>query len=996
MLCCGGRVEHHWTSGASLHQIPLSISFEMPSSLRFLLAFIRNVELHYQLINLSLELINFYQLRVEKDKEAVGGAEYKTLMEISGDPGGGCSVDGVRVLEEDKGLVGGTQMEDVNRVMDVKEGGDSKMDDKVSGVSVELNVDVNTEGVRGAFRKSRVEERPTGDNGRGSWEVMELVGRVLDGNFGIEKVEGDFKPFGDETRSNLLVDLNVKSSVIGEAVSVSEFGNKGTGIDNILDKQKLDLQEEGAGLSGGAVSGNEIGNNGMGVDKILGEQNLDLHGEGTGLNGKQTVVINEQVPDVNSRNAERDNEKPGLLIPKTRGEGSDLNGKVNLVCEHVSDVNFRNAEGYDGKPVLLMPKTRGEECITEMEGEYCASDLVWGKVKSHPWWPGQVFEPSAASENAIKYFKKDSYLLAYFGDQTFAWNEVSKIKPFRIHFSQMEKQSSSIAFHHAVDCALKETSRRVELGLSCSCLIEEARNNIKTHVVSNAGIREESSRRDDRDNVSSAATFLPAELVRYLKVLAEAPKCTTDKLEFVIAKAQLLAFNRWKGHYQLPDLQEFGGLMEDDFHVTVMGDKRDSPEMMERALPGSKVTRQSKRRKSIPQDGSSRKRKHLSSDDKWPNEKEKCESDLISLNSSRLPNGEKKSGRKASKKTGTSGVKRKHVDSISSNSNVEGRKRLLPPNDKVLLQPNSYLRVGERVCRAMKSGDGSSTLSVSKSGGKRATGVLLGLTPCSGKPQSEKLVPAECPPPHEIFSILCMAAKDPMKKSGLLTSTVSMFCEFRNSTCLENDKTQNHQKHAGEHEEKLLSALETADISGFDGINDSYWTDRIIQSDPEEKMIFEPKIPTPQVASAAETEAIVGMSAISDNKQERDAVILDLETDSLAGLVNEKSQKYSPTALILNFTNLESIPSLANLNEIFSRYGPLNESETVVLSKSKRAKVIFKSRVDAEAAFSGTGKFSIFGPSLVSYKLNYSPTPRKAPTTSKRNRKQTSMKDGAL
>ncbi|CAA3009182.1 Hypothetical predicted protein [Olea europaea subsp. europaea] len=950
-------------------------------------------------------------------------------MENSRDPGGGFSVDGVRFLEEGKGLVGGTQMEDVIRVMGVKEGVDSKMDDKVSEVSAELNVDVNSERVRGAYRKSRVEERPTGEDGQGSWEVMELVGRVLDGNFGMEKGEGNFKHFGDETRSNLLVDLNEKRAVIGEAVSVNEFGNKGTEFDNILDEQKLDLHEEGAGLSWEAVSGNEIGNKGTGVDKILGEQNLDLRddesglngkqnvvinekvpdgnsrnselyndktgflvpnrsGEGGGLNEKQSVVINEQVPDANSRNAERDNEKPGLLIPKTRGEGSGLNGKENLVCEHVLDVNFRNAEGYDGNPGLLVPKTLGEECITEKEGEYCVSDLVWGKVRSHPWWPGQVFEPSAASENAIKYVKKDSYLLAYFGDQTFAWNEVSKIKPFRMHFSQMEKQSSSVAFCHAVDRALQETSRRIELGLSCSCLLEEARNNIKTHVVSNAGIREESSRRDDRDNLSSAATFLPAELVRYLKVLAEAPKCTTDKLEFVIAKAQLLAFNRWKGRYQLPDLQEFGELMEDDSYVTVMGDERDSPDVRERALPSSKVAHQSKRRKSIPQDGSTRKRKHLSSDDELPNEKEKCTSDLISLNSSRLRNGEKKSGRKASKKMGNSGVKREHVDSISGDSNVEGGKGLLPPNDKVLSQPNSYLRVGERVCRAIKSGDGSSTQSVSKSGGKRATGVLLGLTACSGKSQSEKLIPAKSPSPHEIFSILCMAAKDPMKKSGLLTSTVSMFCEFRNSTCLENNNTQNHQKHDGKHKEKLPSDLEIADISGFEGIKDSYWTDRIIQSDPEEKMIFEPKIPTPKVASAAETEAIVGMSAVSDNKQERDAVILDSETDNLAGLVDEKSQKYSPTALILNFTDLESIPSLANLNEIFSRYGPLNESETEVLSKSKRAKVIFKSRVDAEAAFSGTGKFSIFGLSLVSYKLNYSPTPRKAPTSSRRNRKQ--------
>ena len=44
--------------------------------------------------------------------------------------------------------------------------------------------------------------------------------------------------------------------------------------------------------------------------------------------------------------------------------------------------------------------------------------------------------------------------MAYFGDQTFAWNEASLIKPYLMPFSQMEIQSNTEAFRHAVDCAL--------------------------------------------------------------------------------------------------------------------------------------------------------------------------------------------------------------------------------------------------------------------------------------------------------------------------------------------------------------------------------------------------------------------------------------------------------------------------------------------------------------------------------------------------------------
>ena len=67
------------------------------------------------------------------------------------------------------------------------------------------------------------------------------------------------------------------------------------------------------------------------------------------------------------------------------------------------------------------------------------SNLVWGKVRSHPWWSSQVFNDLAATGKAKKYLKRGYYLISYYGDQTFAWNETSQIKPFKPHFSHMEK-----------------------------------------------------------------------------------------------------------------------------------------------------------------------------------------------------------------------------------------------------------------------------------------------------------------------------------------------------------------------------------------------------------------------------------------------------------------------------------------------------------------------------------------------------------------------------
>ncbi|XP_024632967.1 uncharacterized protein [Medicago truncatula] len=131
---------------------------------------------------------------------------------------------------------------------------------------------------------------------------------------------------------------------------------------------------------------------------------------------------------------------------------------------------------------------------------YRVSDLVWGKVRGHSWWPGQIYVPSVASVKAKRHCKGNCYLIAYFGDQTFAWNDVSMIKPFHKHFSQMEKQSDLKHFRHAVDCALEEASRHVEFGLSCPCMPGQALPKL---------------------NANDATSFEPTELVNFVKSLAQ-------------------------------------------------------------------------------------------------------------------------------------------------------------------------------------------------------------------------------------------------------------------------------------------------------------------------------------------------------------------------------------------------------------------------------------------------------------------------------------------
>ncbi|KAJ0463575.1 putative non-specific serine/threonine protein kinase [Helianthus annuus] len=198
----------------------------------------------------------------------------------------------------------------------------------------------------------------------------------------------------------------------------------------------------------------------------------------------------------------------------------------------------------------------------ENEGEFSVSDLVWGKVRSHPWWPGQIIDPSNASKKAMKYYKKDSFLVAYFGDHSFAWNSSSVLKPFHANFSQLEKQTDTEIFKIAANCALEEVSRRVELGLACSCVPKEIYKTIEYQVIENAGVKKQSEKRRGKDESASVSSFEPDKLVDYVRLLAQGP-AQGGKLDLAITKAQLSSYSHYKGHRELPEFLDCGDMLED-------------------------------------------------------------------------------------------------------------------------------------------------------------------------------------------------------------------------------------------------------------------------------------------------------------------------------------------------------------------------------------------------------------------------------------------------
>ncbi|KAG1371594.1 hypothetical protein COCNU_16G006880 [Cocos nucifera] len=120
---------------------------------------------------------------------------------------------------------------------------------------------------------------------------------------------------------------------------------------------------------------------------------------------------------------------------------------------------------------------------------------------------------------ALEHENKDHFLVAYFGDKTFAWCDESRLKPFQIYFSHMEKQSSLDDFATAVNDVLGEVARRIELGMMCHSFTNNTCADMKHQKVENAGIREETCS-PAIDSSLIASSFQPERFLEYISALA--------------------------------------------------------------------------------------------------------------------------------------------------------------------------------------------------------------------------------------------------------------------------------------------------------------------------------------------------------------------------------------------------------------------------------------------------------------------------------------------
>lgn len=192
----------------------------------------------------------------------------------------------------------------------------------------------------------------------------------------------------------------------------------------------------------------------------------------------------------------------------------------------------------------------------EEDHDFVVGDFVWGKIKSHPWWPGQIYDPSDASDYAATLKRKGHLLVAYFGDGSFSWCSPSKLKPFIDSFEEMSNQSDSKKFVNAVQKALEAVGRLVEAEMMCKCrAVDRVGDGYKAAVNSGikagVGMPKGNTIKVLIDRMNSVELFstLKASATMELGVkMAE--------LELTVLKSCLTGFYRRKGGQSLPEYHD--------------------------------------------------------------------------------------------------------------------------------------------------------------------------------------------------------------------------------------------------------------------------------------------------------------------------------------------------------------------------------------------------------------------------------------------------------
>jgi PWWP domain len=557
-----------------------------------------------------------------------------------------------------------------------------------------------------------------------------------------------------------------------------------------------------------------------------------------------------------------------------------------------------------------------QQLSSQERGKFDVSDLVWGKVQSHPWWPGQIIDPTDASTLAIKCQKKDTLLVAYFWDKTFAWCDASQLKPFFSNFSAFETQVDLDTFSSAVKSASKEVCRRIDAGTLCSCLKE--RTLFKVYPkMENAGVREGFEHYTvDRSKVVNSLN--PRGLVGFIRDLALDPcKDTHTKLLLVMLKYHIKAFYRWMAF-----------MLEKQTELVIV--TTEGVFLAENTVSLSDVSL------------------------KTPLMQVSPSTPLNTPHNAPVVNSSiEKPKRKRGRPRKTPATAHVHTSTIVSSSVLSGK------TQKALNGKRHKVHLSQKPSDKGFSGSDRMQDSSYWSEMRRHLQADAKVVVPSGK--RPIIIPVvdrksdECIPTALLLIFSNRFCKVPSDME--VVRTFSQYGPLKGEMEKEVEGSQSRVKLVFKRRadaERAFGSLRKQNVFGS-----SLLSYRLVDLPPSE------------VADSSEHE-MVEVDGEGHGLSEERRVEVNGEDHGHLEERNEMPSEFNPTTLLLSFCNKSGkIPSKMELIRMFSHHGPLKEGgvEEVVEGTICRFRIVFKKHSSAQIAFTSLRKQNVFGPSFLSYRL---------------------------
>ncbi|KAJ9556998.1 hypothetical protein OSB04_011612 [Centaurea solstitialis] len=215
-----------------------------------------------------------------------------------------------------------------------------------------------------------------------------------------------------------------------------------------------------------SVDGSSSGNR---VDIVPSDNSTVAQGIMDSVSAERNVSdVNNNRTDVDSNEfSDRNHGSSSVKHVKSEQQKKESKSKESVSPVYDSMISMFDDFAANGNATdVVKPQSTME--VSHGHG-FEVGDMVWGKVKSHPWWPGHVYSEEFATPSVRRSKREGLLLVAFFGDSSYGWFDPSELVPFDSHFAEKSRQTNSKTFVKAVEEAMDEVSRRSALGLSCMC-----------------------------------------------------------------------------------------------------------------------------------------------------------------------------------------------------------------------------------------------------------------------------------------------------------------------------------------------------------------------------------------------------------------------------------------------------------------------------------------------------------------------------------------------